>query len=62
MSLPCSAISIVTDECDPDNLFPVNIEEIIAVAGKADTILSEVWLRTINLLALKNINHKTTTL
>lgn len=36
MSLPCAAISVLTDECDPDNLKPVNIAEIIEVAGKAE--------------------------
>ncbi len=40
MQLPCSAISVITDECDPDNLKPVNIAEIIEVAQKADEKLS----------------------
>lgn len=43
MSLACAAISVITDECDPDNLQPVNIEEIIAVAGKSDAILSSLF-------------------
>lgn len=34
--LPCAAISVITDECDPDNLKPINIAEIIETAGKAD--------------------------
>ncbi len=42
MQLPCSAISVITDECDPDNLKPVNIAEIIAVAQKADEKLSKL--------------------
>lgn len=42
MSLPCAAISVVTDECDPDNLAPVDISEIIAVAGKAELKLIQV--------------------
>ncbi|HEX6180035.1 MAG TPA: purine-nucleoside phosphorylase [Chitinophagaceae bacterium] len=40
MQLPCAAVSVITDECDPDHLEPVNIEEIIAVANKADKQLS----------------------
>jgi purine-nucleoside phosphorylase len=36
LQLPCVAISVLTDECDPKNLQPVNIEEIIAIAGKAE--------------------------
>ncbi len=36
IGLPCVAISVLTDECDPDNLKPVDISEIIAVAGEAE--------------------------
>lgn len=36
LNLPCAAISVLTDECDPKNLQPVDIAEIIAVAGKAE--------------------------
>ena len=41
MSLPCIAISVITDECDPENLKAVNIAEIIETAGKADLKLSK---------------------
>ncbi len=47
MQLPCAAISVITDECDPDNLKPVNIAEIIEVAGKADKKLSLLFYETI---------------
>ncbi len=47
IGLQCAAISIITDECDPDHLQPVDISEIIAVAGKTDVILSELFKRTI---------------
>ncbi|MCI4667811.1 MAG: purine-nucleoside phosphorylase [Bacteroidia bacterium] len=36
LSLPVAAISVLTDECDPDNLSPINIPEIIELAGKAE--------------------------
>ena len=36
LQLPVIAVSVLTDECDPDNLKPVNIPEIIAVAGEAE--------------------------
>ncbi|PKA82529.1 purine-nucleoside phosphorylase [Ulvibacter sp. MAR_2010_11] len=36
LGLPVSALSVLTDECDPDNLKPVDINEIIAMAGKAE--------------------------
>ncbi|MFC4268245.1 purine-nucleoside phosphorylase [Polaribacter marinivivus] len=46
LNLPCAAISVLTDECDPKNLEPVNIAEIIAIAGEAEpkmiTLFKEV--------------------
>jgi purine-nucleoside phosphorylase len=36
LNLKTAAVSVLTDECDPDNLKPVNIEEIIAMANKAE--------------------------
>ena len=46
LNLPVSAISVITDEGDPDNLKPVNINEIIAMAAKAEpnmiTLFKEV--------------------
>jgi purine-nucleoside phosphorylase len=50
MSMPCAAVSVITDECDPDNLKPVNIEEIIAIAGKADEKLSRLFSECIKSL------------
>ncbi len=47
MQLPVAAISVITDECDPDNLKPVNIAEIIEAAGKADEKLSRLLYETI---------------
>ncbi len=47
VGLPCAAISVITDECDPDNLHPVDIAEIIAVAGKADKKLSSIFVAVI---------------
>lgn len=48
--LPCAAISVITDECDPDNLQPVSIDEIIAVAGAADKKLTYLLKETIQSL------------
>lgn len=36
LNLPVCAVSVLTDECDPDHLKPVDIEEIIAIAGHAE--------------------------
>ena len=51
LKLPCAAVSVITDECDPDNLKPVDIAEIIAIAGKADEKLSQLFVEVINSLA-----------
>ena len=48
IGLPCAAISVITDECDPDNLVPVSIQEIIGVAGKADAVLSRLMAAAIS--------------
>ncbi|MFY0607772.1 MAG: purine-nucleoside phosphorylase [Cyclobacteriaceae bacterium] len=39
LGLPVSAVSVLTDDCDPDNLHPVDIGDIIATAGKAEKYL-----------------------
>jgi purine-nucleoside phosphorylase len=44
MSLSCAAISVITDECDPDNLHPVTIQEIIAVAEKAEEKMTKIFV------------------
>lgn len=46
-NLPCAVISVITDECDPDHLKPVDIAEIIKVAGEADKKLSQLFIETI---------------
>ena len=48
--LPCTGVSVITDECDPDHLKPVNIADIIEVAGKADEKLSALLSGVINAL------------
>ena len=36
MNLACAAISVLTDECDPDNLEPATLKEIIKIAKVAE--------------------------
>lgn len=36
LRLPVVAVSVLTDECDPDNLEPINIQEIIEIASKTE--------------------------
>jgi purine-nucleoside phosphorylase len=50
MGLPCAAISVLTDECDPDNLKPANINHIIAIASKAEPNLITLFCQLIEKL------------
>jgi len=36
LRLPIVAVSVLTDECDPDNLEPVEVQEIIKIAGQTE--------------------------
>lgn len=47
MGLPCAAISVLTDECDPDHLAPTKIEDIIEIAGKAEIPLIRLFSQLI---------------
>jgi purine-nucleoside phosphorylase len=42
MGMECCAISVITDLCDPDNLEPANIQDIIANAAKGEAILDKL--------------------
>jgi purine-nucleoside phosphorylase len=44
------AVSVLTDECDPDDLKPVDIADIIAVAGKAELKLTTLFEKFIEQL------------
>lgn len=50
LNIPCAAISVLTDECDPNNLHPVDIADIIAVAGKAEPQLIRLFEELIKTL------------
>lgn len=47
MGIPTCAISVLTDDCDPDNLKPVNIQDIVATAGKAEEKLTKLYVELI---------------
>lgn len=50
LELRVSAVSVLTDECDPDNLQPVNISEIIAMAAKAEPLMITLFTELIKTL------------
>ncbi|MCB2220386.1 MAG: purine-nucleoside phosphorylase [Bacteroidetes bacterium] len=48
--IPCAAISVLTDECDPDNLQPIDIKDILetaAIAEKDMIIIFEELIKTL---------------
>lgn len=42
MGMRCMAISVITDECFPDALEPVSIEDVLAAAGEAEPRLTQI--------------------
>jgi purine-nucleoside phosphorylase len=47
MNLPCSAVSVITDLCDPDNLVPAKLSDILETAGKAEEKLIRLFKEVI---------------
>ena len=43
MNLPCAAISVVTDVCNPDDLAPVDIPDILKTADIAEPKLIKIY-------------------
>ena len=50
MGLPCCAISVLTDECDPENLESVDITDILAAAAIAEPQLTTLYTELIEKL------------
>jgi purine-nucleoside phosphorylase len=50
LGLKAAAVSVLTDECDPDNLNPVDIQEIIAMAGQAEPNMIILFKELIKIL------------
>lgn len=50
LALPIVAVSVLTDECDPDNLKPVDIAEIISIAGETEPKMVKLFKELITAL------------
>ena len=50
LNLTAAAVSVLTDECNPDNLKPVNIPEIIEMARKAEPNMITLFTELIKIL------------
>ena len=47
LGMSCAAVSVLTDECDPDNLEPANVAEILEIAGKAEPKLIALFRKLV---------------
>ncbi|MBT8255801.1 MAG: purine-nucleoside phosphorylase [Bacteroidia bacterium] len=47
LGIPVVALSVLTDECDPDNLKPVRIDDILAMAAKAEPHMIKLFTELI---------------
>ena len=43
IGLPVAAVSVITDECDPDNLAPIDINDILETAANAEVDLIKLF-------------------
>lgn len=43
IGLPVAAVSVITDECDPDNLAPIDINDILETAAVAEVDLIKLF-------------------
>ncbi len=50
LKLKAAAVSVLTDECDPNNLKPIDINEIIAMANKAEPDMITLFKKLIKQL------------
>ena len=48
LKLPVVAVSVLTDECDPDHLEPVKVEEILSAAARAEPNLVRLFMELID--------------
>ena len=43
MNMPCAALSVITDECNPEHLAPFNIDEVLTIAKKSEPLLTQLF-------------------
>lgn len=53
LKIPVAAVSVLTDACDPDDLKPVNIDDIINTAGKTEPQMITLFRELIKRIKLK---------
>lgn len=53
MKMPCAAVSVLTDECNPDALKPFDLDEVVAMAQKAEPNLTKLFVDLVDRMQLK---------
>ncbi|MBO75481.1 MAG: purine-nucleoside phosphorylase [Flavobacteriales bacterium] len=43
INMPCAAVSVITDECNPEHLAPFDIDEVLAIAKKSEPSLTRLF-------------------
>jgi purine-nucleoside phosphorylase len=43
MALPCICLSVITDECHPENLKRVSVEQIVQIAKDNESKLTDLF-------------------
>lgn len=56
LKIPVAAVSVLTDECNPDDLQPVDIQDIIEAAGKAEPHMITLFRELIKRIKLKPVS------
>ena len=56
LGIPIAAVSVITDEGDPDNLEPVDIQDILETAGKAEPHMIKLFRELIKRIELKPVS------
>lgn len=55
LGIPIAAVSVLTDEGNPDDLQPVDIQDIIETAGKAEPQMITLFRELIKRIKLKHV-------
>ena len=50
MGMACCAVSVLTDDCDPDNLQEISVKDVMAAAARGESQLSPLYLQLLALL------------
>ena len=47
MGMPCAAVSVLTDECNPEALEPFDLNEVISMAQLAEPLLTKLFVQLV---------------